>query len=81
MIIAYILIKARHGKLRICEVALKNHEEVEELHEVLGEWDIIAKVAVPDLASLKEFIQNKLQITEGIKETTTLLCNDTSEFE
>ncbi|NJL44462.1 MAG: Lrp/AsnC family transcriptional regulator [Nitrosarchaeum sp.] len=81
MIVAYMLIKARHGKLKICEASLRAHEEIDEIHEVFGDRDIIAKIIVEDLAELKEFIQNKIQITEGIKETQTLICNDTNAFD
>jgi len=76
MEVAYILIEARHGKLKIVSAALKKHEEIEELHEIYGRYDIIVKVVCEDGVELKSFIQNKLQITEGIKATETLIVND-----
>lgn len=76
MEVAYILIQCRHGKLKIASNALKRFEEIEELHEVYGNYDIIAKVVCTDRLELKSFIQNRLQITEGIKHTETLLAND-----
>lgn len=81
MVDAYLLVKARHGKLKIAGAGLRTHEEIEEVHEVFGEWDLVAKVQVRSLGALKEYIQNKVQITEGVKETRTLICNDTDDFD
>lgn len=76
MEVAYILIQCRHGKLKIASSALKKHEEVEELHEVFGRFDLVAKIVCQDRAELKSFIQNKLQIAEGIRHAETLVVND-----
>ncbi|MBD3209103.1 Lrp/AsnC ligand binding domain-containing protein [Candidatus Woesearchaeota archaeon] len=76
MEVAYILIECRHGKLKITSAALNKYEEIEELHEIYGRYDLIAKMVCTDRAELKGFIQNKLQITEGIKTTETLIVND-----
>ena len=78
MEVAYILIECGHGKLKIASNALKKYEEIDELHEVFGRFDIIAKVVCDDKSELKSFIQNKLQITEGIRATETLVVNDLS---
>ena len=76
MEIAYLLIHCNHGKLKIASTALKKYEEIEDLHEVYGRYDIIAKVICENKAELKSFIQNKLQITEGIRDSETVLAND-----
>lgn len=76
MEVAYILVECGHGKIKIAANALKRYDEIEELHEVFGRFDIIIKVVCDDKAELKAFIQNKLQITEGIRATETLVVND-----
>ena len=76
MELAYILIHCRHGKLKLTSNALRRFEEIEELHEVFGSYDIVAKVVCDSRSELKGFIQNKLQITEGIKHTESLVAND-----
>lgn len=78
MEIAYILLTCRQGKFKIVSNALKKYEEIEELHEVYGRFDIIAKVTCHNQEELQSFIQNKLQITEGVRTTETLLANDVS---
>jgi DNA-binding Lrp family transcriptional regulator len=73
MITAHFLCKTRQGKLKIAANALREHRELEDVDETLGNYDIICKGLFEDMDELKTFIQNKLQITEGVKETTTLL--------
>lgn len=76
MEVAYILIECGHGKLKIASNTLKKYDEITELHEVFGRFDIIAKVVCEDKAEMKAFVQNKLQIAEGIRDTETLIVND-----
>ncbi|HLD04567.1 MAG TPA: Lrp/AsnC ligand binding domain-containing protein [Candidatus Nanoarchaeia archaeon] len=76
MIIAYMLVSTRQGKLKLVSTALRKLEPIKELHEVYGRFDIVLKVEFEDLSKLKEFIQNKIQIVEGIAKTETLLVND-----
>lgn len=76
MEVAYILIECGHGKLKIVSNSLKKYEEIDELHEVFGRFDIIAKIVCTDKTEMKSFVQNKLQITEGIRNTETLIVND-----
>ncbi len=76
-----MLINTRQGKLRIVSSKLREFEEVKEVHEVYGRVDIIAEVETKTNAELKAFIQNKIQITEGIKDTEVLLVNDLEEDE
>ncbi len=76
MDVAYVLIKCSHGKLKIVSASLKKFDEVDEVHEVYGRFDIVAKVICSDRAELKSFMQNKLQILEGVSSTETLIVND-----
>lgn len=76
-----MLINTRQGKLRIASSKLAEFEEVKEVHEVYGRFDLIAEVETKNRAELKMFIQNKIQITEGIKNTEVLLVNDLEEDE
>ena len=76
MFVAYMLISTRQGKLKLVSTALRKFDQIKELHEVYGRFDILAKLEVEDYTKLKEFIQNKIQIVEGIGKTETLLVND-----
>jgi len=74
--IAYMLVATRQGKLKLVSNALRKLEQVVEVHEVYGRFDILFKVEFEEYRQLKEFIQNKVQIVEGILRTETLLVND-----
>jgi len=76
MEITYILIKTIYGKLKIVSSKLKSYEEVEEIHEVYGRYDIIVKVVVPTRDDMKKFIQNKMLILEGVASTESLVVFD-----
>jgi len=68
-----MLINVKHGKLKLVFAALSKISEIVEIHEVYGRFDIVARVEVESKEELKKFIQNKLQITEGIHRTETLM--------
>jgi DNA-binding Lrp family transcriptional regulator len=74
---AIMLIQARHGKVKIVSSALKKYSEVKECYEVFGRFDIFIRVEVESDEAMKSFMQNKLQITEGIKHIETLVVYDT----
>ena len=78
---AYALINTVHGKMRLASAKLSGFKEIVEVHEVYGRFDIIAEVETRTRADLKSFIQNKLQITEGIRSTEILLVSDLEDSE
>jgi len=76
MITAYLLINTEHDKTRIVSTKLSKLEEIEEVTDVYGEYDIIAKIRVNDLTELREFIYNKVRIINGITRTETLISTE-----
>lgn len=72
--IAYLLITVEHGKLKIVGKALAKFQEVQELAEVYGRYDILAKVVVTNDDELQSFYQNKLSVISGIVKTETLVA-------
>ena len=55
---------------------LKAGDEIADIHEVFGRFDIIIKIEVDNREELTSFLQNKILIQEGIKTTETLLVYD-----
>ena len=49
-------------------------QEVQELAEVYGRYDILAKVVVENDDELQSFYQNKLSVISGIVKTETLVA-------
>lgn len=67
MTLVYLLLRAEHGKIGIVKAALQKFDEIEDVHEVFGRYDIIAKVYTQNSSEFRRFIQNKIRIMEGIK--------------
>ena len=76
MVIAFMLIHVKPNKLKIVSNTLTKLEEVKEIHEIYGRFDIIAKVEVSSNEELQSFFQNKISIVEGIRTTETLITLD-----
>ena len=51
-------------------------EEVDNLHLIYGEWDMIAQVKTEDMSKLRNFSLNKLLKMAGIAKTNTLIIAD-----
>ena len=76
MVMVYILIRAEHGKIGLVKAAMAKYEEIEEIHEVFGRYDIITKVVTETTKDFKKFIQNKIRIMEGIKSIEPIFLAD-----
>jgi DNA-binding Lrp family transcriptional regulator len=77
MIEAYVLISVSE-EINSAELAadMMLWEEVDNLHLIYGEWDIVAYVMVEDVAKLRNFSLNKLLKSPGIAKTQTLIIAD-----
>jgi DNA-binding Lrp family transcriptional regulator len=53
--------------------------EVQEVHLITGDWDIIVKVRAESVESLGNFVIDKLRTVEGVKKTLSLLVYDTKK--
>ncbi len=66
---------------------IASHQEVQEVHSVTGEWDLLLKIRTRDIGELEQFLSVKLRTPQLIgraltfcamvshKETTSLLYN------
>jgi len=52
---------------------IANFAEVQEVHIVSGEWDILIKVKARDVNSVGRFVVDKLRLVRGIEKTLTCL--------
>ncbi len=82
---AFILVsftyKAGREKLSQRDIARKiaGFPEVQEVHIVTGEWDIIVKVKVRSVDELGRFVVDKLRTIEGVDKTLTSVVLDTAK--
>jgi len=47
--------------------------EIQEVHIIAGDWDMIAKVREKDIESLGKVVLDKIREIEGVKETVSLI--------
>jgi DNA-binding Lrp family transcriptional regulator len=47
--------------------------EIQEVHIIAGDWDMIAKVREKDVESLAKVVLDKIREIEGVKETVSLI--------
>jgi Lrp/AsnC family leucine-responsive transcriptional regulator len=52
---------------------IANFAEVQEVHIVSGEWDILIKVKAKDVNAVGKFVVDKLRLVKGIEKTLTCL--------
>jgi len=73
MVAAYILIISESGAEKHIVEELLDEDGIEDADLVYGEYDIIAKVNIPDISMLADFILEKIRPINGIKRTSTLI--------
>lgn len=74
--LVYILIVTKYGKKKDVSNKLLKFPEIEDIHELYGQYDIIAKVSAPDMGRLEDFIQKNIRNIEEIDGTQTLVVSD-----
>jgi Lrp/AsnC family leucine-responsive transcriptional regulator len=52
-------------------------DEVQECHHITGEFSLLLKVRVRDIAALQELLLAKLNATEGVRQTRTVMVLST----
>ena len=57
--------------------ALCKLDNVEELHEVTGEFDIVTLVSADDIEEFREVLKNKIMKTPGVRSTVTSVVMQT----
>ena len=74
--LVYILIVTKYGKKKDVSNKLLKFPEIEDVHELYGQYDIIIKVSAPDMKRLEDFIQKNIRSIKEIEGTQTLVVSD-----
>jgi len=53
--------------------------EVQEVHIIAGDWDILIKVKARDVGSVGRFVVDRLRTVRGIEKTLTCMVFDTAK--
>lgn len=80
MITALVLFKAEKGRIPGLANQLGAIDEVVEVLSITGEYDLIAKIQVREYEHLSDIVTEKMQNTEGILSTRTMMAFKTYKF-
>ena len=70
---AYVLFKVSSGTEReVCE-KIVDFDEVQIASIVYGEYDVIARISVPDLEALESFLSEKMRNVPSVMLTSTMI--------
>jgi len=72
MAIGFVLINVAPGsEKKVFDIMIK-WDEIQELHPLFGDYDLIAKIQAPDYEGLSDIVVNKIRSIKGVTETKTL---------
>ncbi len=74
--LVYVLILTKQAKIRPVAKKLMNFKEVKEVHELYGQYDVIAEVEGKTMKEIEDFIQKNLRTDDDIEGTETLVASD-----
>ena len=72
MLSAYVLIETQVGKVAHGAQALSDLDGVQVAEDLVGPYDIIARVQAPGLDQLGRLVVARIQVVDGV--TRTLTC-------
>ncbi len=70
---SYILIHCNLGQENSVLKELKKLSEMIECHVVMGSYDIVALVEVPETKELRPLVTNKIRTISGVRQTMTVI--------
>lgn len=74
MVKAYVLIVTSPGATRRVALAMKAIDEVTEVHEVMGPYDIVGVIEAAQLTDIPPILAERIRTLEGIQSTTSLVA-------
>ena len=70
---AYVLVVTDPGATKRVYDTLVQIPGVVEVHEVMGPYDIIVELDVPNLVDVPPILSTQIRVIEGIQSTTSLV--------
>lgn len=71
----FVFIKCELGQTYDVAAALVDQvEEARQVHSISGSFDLLAHFSVEADADIGRFVNRKVQVIPGIKDTQTILC-------
>ena len=73
MVSAYVLVTTKSGAEKEVLDMLKKSPKIKIAKIVYGEYDVIAKIDLPDITALNEYLLTYFRQISGIEKTVTLI--------
>ncbi|HDJ21980.1 MAG TPA: Lrp/AsnC family transcriptional regulator [Candidatus Bathyarchaeota archaeon] len=70
---AFVLINSELGQEQSIKDALKDVEEIKEIHSLYGIYDLIIELEAENMNTVKDIVFNKVRRLKSVKSTITLL--------
>ena len=77
----YVLITTEYGSEKEVAEELMQYPEVQDVHILYGQFDLILKIEAKTLKEVEEFIFDKIRSNKSIESTETLIAADVSSSE
>jgi len=74
MIKAYVLMVTAPGKTRGIVEQLAAMDAVQEVHEVMGPYDIVAEISASTLGDIAPLLSGQIRSIQDVLSTTTLVA-------
>jgi DNA-binding Lrp family transcriptional regulator len=71
--LAFVFISVQAGKEKDIYDSVSSIDEVKEVYELYGEYDLIAKIESADPGELDQIISEKIRNLEGVSMTSTMV--------
>ena len=75
-VIIYVLITTKHGRVKDVATKMLSCPQVENVHELIGQYDIIVKVNLKDMKEIETFLRTCIRPNFDIERTETLVVSD-----
>ncbi len=72
-LLAYVMVSVTDGFERELVAKLQSFPEVEEVHILFGEWDVIAKIRTDTPEHAASFVMENIRSFPHVKLTSTLI--------
>lgn len=70
---SYVLIVTDPGKTKSALEAIRSVQGIEEVHEVMGPYDIVAEITADNLQDIPRILGDKIRPIDGVQSTTSLV--------
>jgi DNA-binding Lrp family transcriptional regulator len=75
--VSYRKVNLEATSQRIVAKKIANFPEVQEVHIITGDWDLLIKLRAHAVDSIGKFVVDKLRLVEGLEKTLTCMVFET----